>query len=45
VTGRRGRRLNQLLGDIKDKIGHWKLKEKALDRTVWRTRVRSGYGR
>ena len=35
-----GRR-KQLLVDLKEKRGYWKLKEKALDRTVWRT----GFGR
>jgi hypothetical protein len=44
VTGRRGKILNQLLDDIKKKRGHWKLKEEALDHTVWRTRVGSGCG-
>jgi hypothetical protein len=43
VTGRRSRRLNQILDDIKEKRGYWKLKE-ALDRTVWRTGFGSGYG-
>jgi len=41
VTGRRGRRRKQLLGDRKEKRGYWKLKEEALDRTLWRT----GFGR
>jgi hypothetical protein len=27
----------QLLDDLKDKRRHWELKEKALDRTLWRT--------
>jgi hypothetical protein len=26
-----------LLDDLKEKIGYWKLKEEALDRTLWRT--------
>jgi hypothetical protein len=43
VTHRRGRRLNQLLDNIKEQIGHWKLKEEALDHTVWGTRVGSGF--
>jgi hypothetical protein len=38
VTGRRGRRRKQLLDDLKEKRSYWKLKEEALDRTVWRTR-------
>jgi hypothetical protein len=39
MTGRRGRRRRQLLDDLKEKRRYWKLKEKALDRTLWR-----GYG-
>jgi hypothetical protein len=42
VTGRRGGRLKQLLDDLKEKRGDWKLKEEALDRTVWRTRFGRG---
>jgi hypothetical protein len=30
VTGRRGRRLKQLLDDLKEKRGNWKLKEEAI---------------
>jgi hypothetical protein len=30
VTGRRGRRHNQLLDDLKKTSGYWKLKEEAL---------------
>jgi hypothetical protein len=41
MTGRRGRRHKQLLGDLKEKRRYWKLKEEALDRTLWRT----GFGR
>jgi hypothetical protein len=37
VTGRQGRRRKQLLGDLKETRGDWKLKEEAPDRTVWRT--------
>jgi hypothetical protein len=44
MTGRRGRRCKQLLGDLEEKRGYWKLKEEALDRTVWRTRFGTGYG-
>jgi predicted AlkP superfamily pyrophosphatase or phosphodiesterase len=44
VTGRRGRRRKQLLDDFKEKRRYWKLKEEALDRTVWRTRFGRGYG-
>jgi hypothetical protein len=41
---RRARRRKQLLDDFKEKTRCWKLKEEALDRTVWRTRLGSGYG-
>jgi hypothetical protein len=44
VTGRRGRRSKQLLDDLKATKGYCKLKEEALDRTVWRTRFGRGYG-
>jgi hypothetical protein len=38
MTGRRGRRRKQLLDDIKEKRRYWKLKEEALDLTLWRSR-------
>jgi hypothetical protein len=41
---RRGRRRKQLLDDLKKKRRYWKLKEEALDRTLWRTRFGRGYG-
>jgi hypothetical protein len=44
MTERRGRRRKQLLDDLKEKRGHWKLKEEALDRTLWRIRFGRGYG-
>jgi hypothetical protein len=44
MTGRRGRRRKQLLGDLKEKRRYWKLKEEALDRTMWRTLFGRGYG-
>jgi hypothetical protein len=44
MTGRRGKRRKQLLDDLKEKRGYWKLKEEALDRTLWRTRFGRGYG-
>jgi hypothetical protein len=44
MTGRRGRRRKELLDDLKEKRRYWKLKEEALDRTLWRTRVGRGYG-
>jgi hypothetical protein len=44
VTGRKGRRNKQLLDDLKEMRGYWKLKEETPDRTVWRTRFGRGYG-
>jgi hypothetical protein len=44
VMGRRGRRRKQLLDDLKEKKRYWKLKEEALDRTLWRTRFGRGDG-
>jgi hypothetical protein len=38
VTGRRGGRRKQLLDDLKEKTGYWKLEEEALARILWRTR-------
>jgi hypothetical protein len=37
MSGRRGRRRKQLLDDLKEKRRYRKLKEEALDCTVWRT--------
>jgi hypothetical protein len=44
MTGRRGRRRKQLLDDLKKKRGYWKLKDEALDRTMWRTVFGRSYG-
>jgi hypothetical protein len=44
MTGRRKRRRKQLLDDLNEKKGYWKLKEEALDRTLWRTRFGRSYG-
>jgi hypothetical protein len=44
VTGRRGRRRRKLLGDLKERRGYSHLKEKALDRTMWRARFGKGFG-
>jgi hypothetical protein len=44
VTGRRGRRRKQLLDELKEKRGYWKLKEEALYLTLWRTRFGRGCG-
>jgi hypothetical protein len=44
MTGRRGIRRKQLLDDLKEQRRYWKLKEDALDRTLWRIRIGRGYG-
>jgi hypothetical protein len=44
VISWRVRRRKQLLDDLKEKRGYWKLKEEALDRTVWQTRFGWGCG-
>jgi hypothetical protein len=43
VTGRRGR-IKQILHDLKETRGYRNLKEEALDRTLWRTRLGRVYG-
>jgi hypothetical protein len=43
VTGGRGRRRKQLRDDLRERRGYWKLKDEALDRTLWRTRSGRGY--
>jgi hypothetical protein len=45
VTGRRRtRRRESLRNNPKEKGGYWKLKEEALDRTLWKTRFEREYG-
>jgi len=44
VTGRQGRRRKKLLDDRKERRGYSHLKEKALDRTMWRARFGRGFG-
>jgi hypothetical protein len=44
VRGRRRRKRKQLLDNIKENRGYCKLKEEALDHTVWRTGFGRGYG-
>jgi hypothetical protein len=44
VTRRRGRKRKYLLNVLKKKTGCCKLKEEEIDRTLWRTGFRSGYG-
>jgi hypothetical protein len=43
VTGIRGRRRRKLLDDLKERRGYFYLKEKALDRTMWRARFGRGF--
>ena len=43
VTRRRGRRRKKLLDDLKDRRGYSHLKEKGLDRTMWRNRFGGGF--
>jgi hypothetical protein len=45
VIGRRGKRRKHLPDDLKKKRGHWKLKEEALYRALWRMSFRRNYGR
>ena len=44
MTGQRGRRRKKPPDDFKETTEYWKLKEEALDRTVWRTGFGRGYG-
>ena len=44
VARRRGRRRKKLLDDLKNRRGYSHLKEKALDRTMWRNRFGGGFG-
>jgi hypothetical protein len=44
ATGRRGRRHNKLLDDLKEKRGHCKLKTEGLDCILWRTCCGRSYG-
>lgn len=44
VTGRGGRIGAQLLDDIKERHGYWKLKEAVPDRAAWKTRSERSYG-
>jgi hypothetical protein len=44
MTGRRGRRCEQLQVDLKGKRRYCKLQEEALDCTLWRTRFGRVYG-
>jgi hypothetical protein len=42
-TGGRARRYKQLLNDLKETRGYWRLKEEAVDRTIWRTHFGTGH--
>jgi hypothetical protein len=44
MAGRRGRRRKQPLDYRKETISCWKLKEEALDRTLWEAGFRRSYG-
>jgi len=44
VTGIRGRRCKRVPDGLKERRRYWKLKEEALDDTVWRTGFGRGYG-
>jgi hypothetical protein len=44
VTGRRGRRREKLLDDLKERRGQFHLKEKALDRSMWGAGFGRGFG-
>jgi hypothetical protein len=44
VKGRRRRRRRKLLDDLKERRGYSHLKEKALDRVLWRARVGRVFG-
>ena len=44
MTGRQEIRRKQVMDDLKETRKYWKLKEEALDRTLWRTRFGRGCG-
>lgn len=43
VTGRRGIRGKELIDDLQEKRGYWKLQEETLSGTLWRTRFGKDY--
>lgn len=45
VTGTQGRRLKQLMDDLKEASGNWKFKEETRSHTMWRTGFGIGCGR
>jgi hypothetical protein len=44
IEGKIGRRRKQLLASLKEMRRYWKFKQKALDRTLWKTSFGRGYG-
>jgi hypothetical protein len=44
IDRRDGKTRKKMLDDLTEKRRHWKLKEEALDRKLWRTRFARGYG-
>jgi len=44
MIGRQGRRCKQLLDSLKERRRYWKLKEKALCHTLWKTHFARDYG-
>jgi hypothetical protein len=44
MIGRQGRRRRKLLDGLKERKGYSHLKEKALDRAMWRARFGRGFG-
>jgi hypothetical protein len=44
VTGKQGRKRRKLLDDLKERRGYSRLKEEAVDRTMWRARFGRGFG-
>ena len=44
MTGRRLRRCRKLLDDLKERRGYYRLKDEALDRTMWRARFGRSFG-
>jgi hypothetical protein len=44
VTGRQGRKRRKLLDDLKERRGYSRLKEEALDCTMWRARFGRSFG-
>jgi len=44
MAGRQGRRRRTLLNDLKERRGYSRLKEEALDHTMWKARFGRGFG-